>query len=321
MSYTKIWHPMTAGASFMGATLGPMQTGYQLAVPLLQDVMAQDAPTQLARWKQLTHSDPSKPQVMVVDGNYDQMHYLLEASRIPYARLHLSDRHLLGAALTELPSIRALLINCASNFPEEAADRAAEFVKAGGLLVTSDWAITYVLERAFPGIIRHTGNRNPDDEFVNVAPYSPSDPNSRFLQKISDAAGQELIWWLEPGSLPFERLSDGVQILLYSTQLKERYGNGSVMVTFQYGAGRVVHMISHAHLQKRKSKVWKIVNGADEVTRFTASMGGSPDTIATFTNAAMGNPQFDVSAAASAAASTAVFLSTLLNGMGNGKAR
>jgi len=61
-------------------------------------------------------------------------------------------------------------------------------------------------------------------------------------------------WWLEQSSYPIQILRNEVEILIKSDEIQKKYGSSPVLVTFQYKNGRVIHMISHTHLQKVKSE-------------------------------------------------------------------
>jgi hypothetical protein len=57
-------------------------------------------------------------------------------------------------------------------------------------------------------------------------------------------------WWLEGSSYPIRVLDPRVRVLITSRELGERYGEPAVAVSFDYGRGEVLHMISHYYLQR-----------------------------------------------------------------------
>jgi len=317
MPITTIWHPgmpqtdMTAGH-------GAMHKGYKLATQLLRETMQVQAPNELQAWDRI--ADNPEMQILCVDGDFDHIHHPLEALNIPHARI--SSGRLLGPALEEMKHVKAVLINCARRFPMEQALRAAEFVKQGGLLVTTDWALENVIQVAFPGTLSWN-NRKTGNEFVEVQPYDYKTPAAMMLHNVALATGEPLRWWLEASSYPMEfpteKLGQGIEILLYSNDLKERYGNGTVMARFSWGKGSVIHMISHAFLQQNQGQVALPGQGAGaggggpKTTQFFAtSMGASVKTATSYAQAEQEDPNFNISAAASTTASTAVFLTTIL---------
>lgn len=63
----------------------------------------------------------------------------------------------------ELKPEQTVYVNCPSTFPKEAAMKLRKFVEAGGQLITTDWALKHVLEVAFPGTVKFSGNSSGDE--------------------------------------------------------------------------------------------------------------------------------------------------------------
>ena len=63
----------------------------------------------------------------------------------------------------ELKPEQTIYVNCPSSFPKEAALKLRKFVEEGGQLITTDWALKNVLEVAFPGTVRFSGNSTGDE--------------------------------------------------------------------------------------------------------------------------------------------------------------
>lgn len=314
MPVSTVWYPGMPTTQ-MNAGQAAMQTGYTLASSLIADVMVAEAPMQLQAWKAIQGTNV--PQVLVVDGDYDQMHFILEAAKVPYARIP-GGAHL-SAALSELPNIRAILINCGHDFPQAEARRAAQFVEAGGLLVTTDWALKTVLEVAFPRTIAHNGRKTGSQEFVEIDRWKSDAlpaPSRNALAKLVENAPERPRWWLESQSFPIRRLSKAVEILLYSRQLKAAHGNGSVMVRFPHGEGWVYHMISHAFLQHRAPVAWPQspadAAAAGSTVVYTQNLGASGATMKAYQAAQEANPEMDASVAANTAASLYLFLEPII---------
>lgn len=96
--------------------------------------------------------------IVCVRGTYDHIHLVLEAIDIPFS--HISPETLLS---TELRPEQTVYVNCPSSFPREAALRLEAFVRAGGQLITTDWALKHVLEVAFPRTVRYGGTASGDE--------------------------------------------------------------------------------------------------------------------------------------------------------------
>jgi hypothetical protein len=303
----------------MSAGTAAMQTGYGLATQVFTQVLQTAAPSYSLALQQMGAA--TVPGVLVVDGTYDHMHHILEANNVPHARA--PGGVFFSQALKEFPGVRAVLINCAREFPAAEARRVAEFVHRGGMLVTTDWALHNVLEVGFPGTVAWKDHRETGQEFVDVDLVKGNrlpPPNNRVLARIMDAEGGRPKWWLESSSYPITRLADGVEILLYSRQLKVAHGRGSIMVRFRWGDGWVYHMISHAFLQHQAPGGFAAC-GADAAaagaTRvFTQSVGVNPATAAAYEAAEAQAEGFDAGVAKTTAISTAAFLLPIIEAAG-----
>lgn len=79
------------------------------------------------------------------------------------------------------------------------------------------------------------------------------------------------VWWLEGSSYPIEILDkERIKILIYSEELKERYGEGNVAIYFTYGEGTIFHMISHYYLQRAETRTKR---HAESATTFAQEKG------------------------------------------------
>jgi hypothetical protein len=145
-----------------------------------------------------------------------------------------------------LRGVRAVLVNCPGRVGPDGARRLARFVDRGGFLLTTDWAVLHVLEEAFPGTVRFTRRPTRDD----VVPIRVVRPEHLFLRHVLTGDDRPL-WWVENQSYPIEILDPRrVEVLLESDEMARRYGSGPIAVAFRWGRGRVVHMVSHAYLQR-----------------------------------------------------------------------
>lgn len=189
--------------------------------------------------------DVKEADVIVVNGQYDQAHLVLEMADIPFSRI---ETHQMDAI--ELRPDQTLFINCPGNISPISIRKVTTFVNEGGLLITTDWALKNVIEPGFPDTMRY--NLKPTgDEIVRINILDPKNPIlSGFLEE-----GNDPLWWLEGSSYPIEILDEKkVKVLVESSELKDRYGERPVIVEFKHGEGRVVHMISHFYLQRSETR-------------------------------------------------------------------
>ena len=191
--------------------------------------------------------------IVVVQGQYDRVEEVLGVMDLPHVAID-SNRlsHL------DLRPDQMLVINCPGNIDRQAIKQVRKFVNAGGSLFTTDWALKYVLEPAFPGIVEFN-DKATLDAVVGVQPTASENP---MLDGIFDEAADPQ-WWLEGSSYPIKVLDPRkVEVLIDSAELGRRWGESPVVISFEYGLGEVLHMISHYYLQrtelrtKRHSTNW-----------------------------------------------------------------
>ena len=203
--------------------------------------------------EQQLFDDISRDDIMVVRGQYDQVENVLEVMDLPHTAIDANEL----ARLT-LRSDQMLVINCPGTIDRTSIEQVREFVRSGGSLFTTDWAIKNVLEPSFPGVVRF--NEQTTSDTVVAVDQSASD--NPMLDGIFDENADPQ-WWLEQSSYPIEILNRAqVKVLVDSSELGRRWGESPVVISFEYGFGEVLHMISHYYLQrtelrtKRHSKSW-----------------------------------------------------------------
>ena len=191
--------------------------------------------------------------IVVVQGQYDRVEEVLGVMDLPHVAID-SNR----LAHLDLRPDQMLVINCPGNIDRQAIKQVRKFVNAGGSLFTTDWALKYVLEPAFPGIVEFN-DKATLDAVVGVQPTASENP---MLDGIFDEAADPQ-WWLEGSSYPIKVLDPRkVEVLIDSAELGRRWGESPVVISFEYGLGEVLHMISHYYLQrtelrtKRHSTNW-----------------------------------------------------------------
>ena len=147
----------------------------------------------------------------------------------------------------ELKPDQILIINCPGNIYAEALTNVQTFVKQGGFLFTTDWALQSILEKIFPKLVKYN-QRPTGDDCVAVQVV---DKTNKFLEGLFKA-DEEPIWWLESSSYPIEILDkEKVKVLVTSKEMEEKYGEAPIVITFDFGdGGTVLHMTSHYYLQR-----------------------------------------------------------------------
>ncbi|MBD3342357.1 MAG: hypothetical protein GF353_24870 [Candidatus Lokiarchaeota archaeon] len=214
-----------------------MKKAYQASSKLMEKRMEKERPKDLAILKEVKDSS-----IIVITGSYDKIELVLDLIKVPYALIQPNELDSI-----ELRSDQILIINCPGNISSIALEKVKEFVKKGGFLFTTDWALLNVLEKIFPYYVKY--NKKPThDDCVSVEVV---DKSNKFLEGLfNDQA--DPIWWLEGSSYPIDILDkEKVKILVTSQEMEEKYGEAPIVITFDYGdGGTVLHMTSHYYLQR-----------------------------------------------------------------------
>jgi hypothetical protein len=217
-----------------------MSKAYSIAEEMLKDKLKGENPDILEDLERIRESD-----VIVTAGQYDFIERVFSNVGTPHKLLQPQQM-----GRVELNPDQIVFANCPGNFDNQGLRALNQFVRKGGFLFTTDWSLQNVLEKAFPGFVQY--NQNPTrDEVVRVELLEKDDP---FLKSIIGPKDDPQ-WWLEGSSYPIEILKKNeVDVLVKSKELKNRYGQAPVFITFDYGEGRIYHMISHFYLQRAETR-------------------------------------------------------------------
>jgi hypothetical protein len=217
-----------------------MQSAYRVADELLRDKLRKEAPEALRELEDLNAAD-----VIVTHGQYDHIEQVFGQGGIPCTAV--DPRQIDNA---NLRPDQVIFVNCPGHFSPQGLRKLHQFVEEGGFLFTTDWALKHVVEPAFPGFLEYNG-RSTADEVVRVEILDREDP---FLSSIL-GPDDDPQWWLEGSSYPIRVLdAEKVRVLVTSKELGKKYGEPAVFVTFEFGEGRVYHMISHFYLQRTETR-------------------------------------------------------------------
>ncbi|MEX2680003.1 MAG: hypothetical protein Q6373_000245 [Candidatus Sigynarchaeota archaeon] len=212
-----------------------MENAYKISADIVNQDLAAKEGIGLKAWQAT-----NRINIIVVPGEYDTTEKVLDSLDLQYESKNPEDFDDL-----QLDTRDVVIVNCPGDgFSEKGLDILKNHVFNGGLLVTTDWALKHVVQRAFPGFIEHNGAETAE-EFVDV----------RVTDKIMDylngliAPGLNPSWWLEEGSYPIRILNTNVRKLLVSRAMKERYDAPTIACIIHFGKGLVLHMTSHLFLK------------------------------------------------------------------------
>jgi hypothetical protein len=213
------------------------------------DQKSEQAAAEVLR-RRLQHEDPQAAQmlamvqgrdVVVVAGSMDHIESVLTAAKIPHTLIQGEQ-----VANWPLKSNMIVMVDCPGTIPDAAIRRIERFVRAGGLLYTTDWALKNVVEKAFPNTIAATGGHTGNE----VVPVKVDHAGSDFMSQMLAKKGSQPEWWLEGGSFPIKILDkQKVDVLAHSDVMKSRYGASPIVVHFRHDDGEVIHVVSHFYRQ------------------------------------------------------------------------
>ena len=211
--------------------MSTMEIAYQVAAAAVRQRFAEQHPDYLTILDRI-----SKDEVAVYSGTYDRVEDILDYLRVQIARNPAA--HNLKAKI--------IFINCSDNYNNHPIEPLRKQVESGKWLVSSDWALSNFIARAFPGMVGWN-NKTTKDEVISVEPSLDS------LWSDVVVLGAEPQWWLEGSSYPIEVLNpEKVRIEAASHDLLASYNAPVVAVSFDWGKGHVFHVISHFYCKRSR---------------------------------------------------------------------
>jgi len=203
-------------------------------------------------------------KILAVNGRYEKPKKVIEHMYAALTKV-INAKDVIKEDLSQYDVV---LIGCPGNaLPHASHPKIRDFVLNGGWLMTTDWAIRSIIENIFPGFIRWNRAKTADA----VVACQILEPDHPFLEGVLSEIQQskwqkqsakntkkhEFRWWLETKSFPIQVIKhQAVRVLIGSWEIQSKWGESPVFVEFDYGkmGGRVIHMISHTHLQKGGAK-------------------------------------------------------------------
>ena len=234
----------------MSFTKEKMSKAYKVAQEMLKDRLKDVDASMAKEFDEINESD-----IVIVRGQYDFIEQVFSGIGLKHKVINAES---LGS--TELNPEQIVFINCPGNVGQRGLRKLTSFVESGGFLFTTDWALKHIIEPAFPGYIKYNG-RSTADEVVRVEILSEEDP---FLKSLI-GENDDPQWWLEGSSYPIRVLdNESVEVLVKSKDIKQRYDDSAVFVSFDHGKGKIYHMISHFYLQRAETRTERHKNkGSD----------------------------------------------------------
>lgn len=180
-----------------------------------------------------------------IKGQWDESQKILDNFGIRY--LNMSAREFRTASLD---NTRIVIVNCAGDLSRENIQKIRDFVARGGYLLTTDWALAAVVQRAFPGFVEWSG-QNTDNLIVDsyLLTQDPAllkgIPQRRTLWKLDQ--GSQMVKICHPGRV--EVLARSAYLARFDSLRRDPYLDpalfGVLAFQFKFGKGKVLHLVGH----------------------------------------------------------------------------
>jgi len=228
-----------------------MKKAYKASSKIMEKRMEKERPADLEILKKVSESS-----IIITQGSYDRVETVLDLIKVPYVLISTDQ-----VKDIDLSPDQILIINCPGYVDEEGLGKIKDFVKRGGFLFTTDWSLLNVLEKIFPEFVKYN-QRPTGDDCVAVEVV---DKSNKFLEGLFQADADP-IWWLEGSSYPIQIIDKKkVKVLVTSREMREKYGEAPIVITFDYGdGGMVLHMTSHYYLQRAELRTARHQKSAKE---------------------------------------------------------
>ena len=178
--------------------------------------------------------------VVVLESRGDHIQKVLE---------HLEIDHRLTAG-SKVPAAevhpRAVFVaNCTGEIEARDSELLAWFVRTGGSLFGSCWALQETIERAYPGVLRRLETTGEVLDNVRAAPCVEDSP---YLEGVFEGA-VEPIYALQGAYLIDVVQPERVEVLVDSPECAERWGGGNLAAWFTVGHGVILDSVNHFDVQ------------------------------------------------------------------------
>jgi len=116
-----------------------MNKAYKASAKIMEKRMEKERPMDLEILKKVGESS-----IVIVTGTYDRVEHVLDMIKVPYVLIRPHEINQI-----ELKPDQILIVNCPGDI-NVGLEKIKEFIKKGGFLFTTDWALLNVLEKIFP---------------------------------------------------------------------------------------------------------------------------------------------------------------------------
>jgi HEAT repeat protein len=198
-----------------------------------------------ARYERYGYAVPLKEiyvglDVVVLESRGDHIEEVLKDLTIEYRKTAGAGVH-----AAELHPAALFFANCTGEIEEGDVERLAWFVRTGGALFSSCWALSETVERIYPGVVRKLPTQA---EVLDDVPAHAAGTSSPFLEGVFPP-GVEPVYHLEGAHLIEVLEPEWAEVLIDSPECLERHGGGELAAWFPAGHGMILDSVNHFDLQ------------------------------------------------------------------------
>ena len=135
--------------------------------------------------------------------------------------------------------------NCTGEIEGRDVERLQWFVRCGGYLFGSCWALEYTIARVYPGVVQRLPTTNEVLDNVRAVVCSPGNP---YLEGVFDGDVVP-IYALQGAYLIDVVQPERVEVLIDSPECAARWGGGNMSAWFTVGHGTILDSVNHFDVQ------------------------------------------------------------------------
>ncbi|MBI5853463.1 MAG: HEAT repeat domain-containing protein, partial [Planctomycetes bacterium] len=179
--------------------------------------------------------------VVVFTSRGDHIEHLLERLTIAH---RTTEANLVSTAGLHPEAI--FVANCTGEIEESDVEPLTWFVRTGGYLFGSCWALSQTIEKLHPSVVRKF--ETPAGEVLDDVRAAACRPDSGFLRGVFQD-GVVPIYHLEGAHLIEVLDPEVAEVLVDSPDAAERHGSGNLAAWFESGHGVILDSVNHFDLQ------------------------------------------------------------------------
>ncbi|MEM8885997.1 MAG: HEAT repeat domain-containing protein [Planctomycetota bacterium] len=182
--------------------------------------------------------------VLVTRRGGDNIQVLLKEYQIEHREIRSASVGKIG-----LHPYALFVSNCPGEIVDDDAEHLQWFVRTGGYLFASCWALTHTIHRAFPEVIDKLPQKG---QVVGTVEAEDVDPQNPYMKGVFDRATSPL-YQLEGAHLIRVLDDERFEVLIDSPQAAAKWGDGNLAGWFSVGHGTVLDSANHFDLQGMKN--------------------------------------------------------------------